>query len=184
MVSKKAALFSFAAIVLAIALAFSLATGASVGHDGYTIGTVTMTPSTSACIGGTLFLSGSGANPGDVLWVHLTGVQGVYEAGLGTVTVDGSGSWSLTATIPYTVNVAPTSGGGTAATITGTWEVGAHVVTNGDAGYVQIGTIELVDCAETLPSTGLPVTTAGLLGAGVLASVAAGLGAIRYRMKR
>lgn len=184
MAGKKAFLFGLGGLILSVVLALAVAAGPGVGQNGYTVGTVSMSPSSSACIGGTLSLSGSGANPGDVVSVHLIGVQGVYEAMLGTATVDSMGNWSLSATIPYTVNVAPTSGGGTAATITGTWEVGAHVTSGGSAGYVQIGTISLVDCATALPKTGPPFTSLALAGSVGLTAALAAITLYRTRRTR
>lgn len=182
MVRKKAALVGLATIALSIVLALAVTTGTGVGLNGYTVGTVTMTPSSSACIGGALSLSGSGANPGDVISVHLIGVQGVYEAALGTAIVDGAGNWSLGATVPYTVNVAPTAGGGTAATITGTWEVSGFVTTGGNAGVVQIGTIDLINC-PVLPKTGSPLLPVGLAMAGLFTAAGIGAGALAYRRR-
>lgn len=193
---KSRLIYLLTATILLAAMFMAVAgAGVGVGQDGYPVGDSTVSPGSLLCVGQTVTVSGSGAPAGATLDVAMTstaysmtrGSQGGYAAALGTTTADGSGNWTLTASVPsmatvtYGGNPSEPEGSSVPVRVGSTWWVQTDDHSYG-GNYMSLGLLDIASC--TLPSTGFPTAAAGLLGAGMLASATAGFGFVRYRLKR
>ncbi|RJQ45718.1 MAG: hypothetical protein C4534_04260 [Gaiellales bacterium] len=166
------------ALLLVVSLVVSLGASAGVGQDGYGIAGITIGPSSRACIGGTITLSGSGAPASSPITVGMNyKVPGMWpSAHLGDTMSDGAGSWSLTATVPYTAMNANET---TTATPAGEWEVVGL-----STGYTAVGDLTVVDCSKALPATGAPqAPTVLALALAVLAAGGFSISVWRHRSR-
>lgn len=170
--------------------------GYSVSADSYTIGSLTVDPST-ANIGDTVTIKGTGMLANAALEVGIGGIiePDVYTRLMGTATADAQGNWTFTSTVPSTV--IRDSDKAEVPIMYGTWTV-LGVAVGPDTGiYGTTGDLTVIEyipasttqnttqyAAATLPKTGIPPEAPWLVGAGLLAAAALGLDRRLARAKR
>src|SRR5665811_1869015 len=97
---KKWLLISMGSI-LTLTLMLSVGAGIGVSQDAYVVGEVSFSPSATACIGGTVIMSGGGAASGGTVALSMVHSPGEFPSStFGSTTADSAGIWSLTTTVP------------------------------------------------------------------------------------
>lgn len=142
----------------------------AVGQDGYppdgghSVGDASVSPSSGACRGQQILVTGSGAAGNSIIEVSMItngwsperiSIPEIPSAKLGTIVSNAYGDWSLFAVVPHE---ATTWSSPTPPTQSGLWAVYATWLPN-NAGYtVKQGALNVLDCtvsdALELPSTG------------------------------
>ena len=160
----------------------------AVGIDSYTIGSVTVNP-TTAYVNDQVTITGVGQLPNEHLEVGIIGRSQTdyYDSQMGATVTDAAGSWSVTASVPS--QVTRESDKASVPMLYGTWTV-LGVSQGPDGGlYGSTGSLTVNQAAPpvetapasqtmysaTLPSTGIPPLAAWLSGLGLLTAAALGV---------
>ncbi|MHB1391271.1 MAG: hypothetical protein ACYCXF_08615 [Thermoleophilia bacterium] len=136
---------------------------------------------TAPCIGGTITASGTGMTPDTAVVVNF-GAQDLQGVVLGTTVSDADGNWSLTGTVPTTLN--DLSGTPVAVFANTSTLLGYYVWADDASGVHDAQTSTLVrNCSAALPATGydLPLVATVLIGSALLTFAGISVIAIRHR---